>query len=58
MPDKIGKMWAREMEGKRERAGEKWSTEKNLREWDSRDGGRTEIRARKDISLLRVLLKG
>ena len=52
----MGECGQEKREGKKERAGEKWSIEKNLREWDSRDGGRTEIRARKDISLLRVPL--
>ena len=29
---------------------EKGRVEENLREWDSRDGGRTDMRARKEIS--------
>ena len=37
-------------EGDRARGVEKQRGEENMREWDSQDGGRTEIRARKEIS--------
>ena len=48
--DKIGSMGVGgRRECRRERGGEKREEEKNLREWGSRDGGRTEMRARKDI---------
>ena len=51
MPDKIGSMgeWGRRKERKGRR-GEKGRIEQNLREWDSRNGGRTDMRARKEIS--------
>ena len=38
------------MEKRRVRGGEKGRDEENLREWDSRDGGKTEMRVRKEIS--------
>ena len=37
-------------EGERERGGEKGRVEENLREWDSTDGRRTDMRARKEVS--------
>ena len=37
-------------EGGRGKVGEKGGGEENLREWDSQEGGRTEMRARKEIS--------
>ena len=37
-------------EGGRGRGGDKGRVDNNLREWDSRDGGRTDMRARKEIS--------
>ena len=40
----------RRRKGEKERGGEKERVEENLREWDSRDGGRTDMRARKEIS--------
>ena len=50
MPEKLGAGgWGRR-EGRRGRGGEKGSGEENLREWDSLEGGRTEMRARKEIS--------
>ena len=39
-----------EKRGERGRRGEKGRGEENLREWDSQDGPRTEMRARKEIS--------
>ena len=48
--DMIGSMGVGRREGKRGRGREKGRVEENLREWDSRDGGRTEMRARKEIS--------
>ena len=35
---------------RRGRVGEKGKDEENLRKWDNLDGGRTEIRARKEMS--------
>lgn len=41
-------MWgAKKVEGEE---GEKGRSEENLKEWDSRDGGGTEMGARKDLS--------
>ena len=36
-------------EGGRGRRWEKGRVEENLRKWDSQDGGRTDMRARKEI---------
>ena len=51
MPDKNGNMgiW---VEGREEwrKEGEKGRVEEKLREWDSQDRGRTDMRARKEIS--------
>ena len=46
-------MGGRKREERWGRGVEKGRVEENLREWDSREGGRTEMRARKEISLLR-----
>ena len=35
--------------GRKRRQGERGRRKKNLRQWDSRDGGRIEMRARKEI---------
>ena len=37
-------------EGRRRRGEEKGRVEENLKEWDSRDGGRTEMRTKKEVS--------
>ena len=38
-----------EKSGGREKGVEKGSREENMRKWDSQDGERTEMRARKEI---------